>query len=199
MGIVIALGLLVLLVIAPIGFRLRYDSNGFVIGLILGPATLGLYPRKKTAKSKAKSSEQGTANDSSNKESKSTGGSIGDFREIIERVLEFVTDFRRKVLIQNLKLNLTLAGDDPSDLACNYGRAWATLGNLIPLLEQSFNIRKRDLSVNCDFMADKTVVCFYGVAIIPIYRLLQLAGVHGIKILRSYFKLKKLRKGGNAL
>ena len=91
---------------------------------------------------------------------------------------------------------MTLAGDEPDKLAVNYGRAWAALGNLMPHLERTFVIRKRDVDVACDFLAEETLIYARLDATITVARATHLLSRHGIKILKELGELKKLRKGG---
>ena len=129
-------------------------------------------------------------------EKKKSGGSIYDFLPIVDLVLDFIAAFGRKLRVNQLQLKLILAGGDPSDLAVNYGRGWAVLGNLMPLLEKAFVIQKRNLEVECDFLADKTTVLARLDLSITIGRILSLLTIRGIPILRELLKLMKLRKGG---
>jgi hypothetical protein len=103
--------------------------------------------------------------------------------------------FFRKLRIRKLELKLILAGDDPCDLAVNYGKTWAATGSLIPMLEELFVIRKRDVDVSCDFTAEETKV--YAAADITILtgRLLGLAVRYGYQALREYLKILNKRKG----
>ena len=89
-----------------------------------------------------------------------------------------------------------LAGDDPAALAQNYGRAWAALGNLFPLLENAFVIKKRNLEVECDFLADKTTIIVRADLSITVGRIILLLLIRGVPMLREFMKLLKLRKGG---
>ena len=41
-------------------------------------------------------------------------------------------------------------------LASPWSRAWAALGNLIPVLERTVSLGKRDCEVECDFTAQET-------------------------------------------
>ena len=93
-------------------------------------------------------------------------------------------------------MKLILAGGDPSDLAVNYGRGWAALGNLLPLLEKAFVIKKRDLEVECDFLADNMKILARLDLTITIGRIISLLTIRGIPILRELQKILKLRKGG---
>ena len=98
--------------------------------------------------------------------------------------------------MNHLNLRLILGGSDPSDIALNYGKGWAVLGNLMPLLEKAFVIQKRDLEVECDFLADKTTITARIDISITIGRVLSLVIVNGIPILREFLKVMNKRKGG---
>ena len=127
---------------------------------------------------------------------KEKGGSLLDFLPLVKVALNFLGDFRRRLRVNRLELKLILAGGDPCDLAVNYGRAWAAVGNLMPQLERLFVIKKRDVEVECDFTASETLVIARLDLTITLGRLLGLAIVYGIRALREFLKLQKKRKGG---
>ena len=89
-----------------------------------------------------------------------------------------------------------MAGGDPYNLAVNYGRAWAAVGNLLPKLEQWFVIKKRDIEVECDFVAARTTVIAHMDLRITLGRLLAAAVKFAVKALVKFLKIKKKRKGG---
>ena len=72
---------------------------------------------------------------------------VTDFLPLVKVVLQFLDGFRRKLRVNVLELKVVLAADDPCDLAVNYGRAWAAVGNLMPSLERVFVIQKRNIEV----------------------------------------------------
>ena len=111
-------------------------------------------------------------------------------------MLDFIAAFGRRLRLNNLQLKLILGGGDPCDLAVNYGRGWAILGNLLPLLEKAFVIKKRDLEVECDFLADSTTVIARLDLTITIGRIFSLLIIRGIPIVRELLKLMKIIKGG---
>ena len=127
-------------------------------------------------------------------EQKEKGGSLTRFLPLIKLGLRFLGDFRRKLRLDNLYLRLILAGDDPCDLAVNYGRIWAAVGNLMPRLERLFVIKKRDIQVECDFAASETCVVAHLDITITLGRLLALALVYGVRVLIEFLSMK--RKGG---
>ena len=84
-----------------------------------------------------------------------------------------------------------MAGDDPADLAQNYGRAWAALGNLMPLIDRAFVIKKRNLDIRCDFCGEETTVSFAVDLTITVGRIVSLLVVYGIRMLKQFLSLKK--------
>ena len=200
MGRLIGLGIVVLLAVLPLGVRIRYDCDGIAVTVLAGPVRILVFPRpKKEKKKKEKPKPEKKKTDPSEKEppkKEKAGGSLTDFLPLVKLALELLNCFRRKLRVDNLRLKLVLAGDDPCDLAVNYGRAWAALGNLLPRLERVLVIRKRDLNVECDFTADSTVVTAGLDITITLGRLIALAVVYGLRGLKEFLSISKKRKGG---
>ena len=211
MGWLIMLGILLLLAILPVGVRLRYDSDGILVKLIAGPVKIVLFPRPKKEKKDKKNTKKKEDNaeeedlpkppqppkkkkEKRSKEEK--GGSLTDFLPLVQIALDFLGDFRRKLRLNDLYLRLILAANDPCDLAANYGRAWAAVGNLMPQLEKWFVIKKRDVEVECDFEASQTLIVARMDLTITVGRLLAAAVRFAVRALIEYLKIKKKRKGG---
>lgn len=205
MGWLIVLGIAALLAALPLGVRVRYDCDGAAVKVLAGPARIPVFPRPKKEKPKEegkkpaeKKPKQQTRKSAAEASEKKAGGSLTDFLPLVKLALELLNDFRRKLRVDYLELKLVLAGDDPCDLAVNYGRAWAALGNLLPRLERVLVIRKRDLNVECDFTADSTLVTAGLDVTITFGRLMALALRYGIRALKEYLSISKKRKGGAA-
>ena len=200
MGWLIGLGIVILLAVLPLGVRIRYDCDGIAVTVLAGPVRILVFPRpKKEKKKKEKPKPEKKKTAPSEKEppkKEKAGGSLTDFLPLVKLALELLNCFRRKLRVDNLRLKLVLAGDDPCDLAVNYGRAWAALGNLLPRLERVLVIRKRDLNVECDFTADSTVVTAGLDITITLGRLIALAVVYGLRGLKEFLSISKKRKGG---
>lgn len=200
MGWLIALGILVLLAVLPLGVSVRYNSEGVLVRIIAGPVRFTVFPMKKKEKKekpkkKAPSKEKKAAATTPAKK-KESGGSLLDFLPLVRVALDFLGDFRRKLRIHRLELKLILAGDDPCDLATNYGRAWAALGNLWPKLEEWFEIRKRNVEIECDFTASEMLVIARLDLSITLGRLISLAVVYAVRALKEFLNIKNKRKGG---
>ena len=209
MGVWIAAAIVLILAVLPLGVRVRYNSAGLILRVIAGPLKITVFPRKKKPKKQKvkqkKPKEEQNAEPSASEdkppqppeaqpEQKEKGGSIARFLPFIKLGLKFLGDFRRKLRLDNLYVRLILAGDDPCDLAVNYGRVWAAASNLMPQLERLFVIKKRDIQVECDFTAEEISVIAHVDITITLGRLLTLAVVYGIRVLFEFLSMK--RKGG---
>ena len=191
MGLWIAAAVLLALAILPLGIRIRYNEAGFFLKVIVGPIKITVFPRRKKLENRKPrekkpdkehkleqpktSVPEEQQQPDAQPEQQEKGGSLTRFLPLIQLGLEFLGDLRRKLRLDNLYLRLILACDDPCDLAVNYGRTWAAVGNLIPQLERLFVIKKRDIQVECDFTASETRVAAQLDITITLGRLLVLA------------------------
>lgn len=193
MGWLIAVGIFILLALIPIGIRLVYSQQGPMAWLLVGPIRFGLIRKEKQKKKPAGESADTVGQRNTHNK---TGGSLGDFIPLAGQVLKLLNQLRRKLQVDILELKLALAGSDPCDLAVNYGRTWAGIGSLVPFMEQHFNIKKRDIDLQCDFTADKSTVYIRLDISITIGRLIAFIVKHGIGFLRELLKITNKRKGG---
>ena len=225
MGWLITFGILFLLAILPLGVSVRYDEAGAVVKVIAGPVKITLFPRlkkdKKDKKEKKPKKEKKTEPETpaepaqekpvqqpaktdtaaqppakEKKEEKKSGGSITDFLPLVQIALDMLGAFGRRLRVNMLELKLIMAADDPCDLAVNYGRAWAAVGNLMPRLERVFVIQKRNIEVECDFETSQTRIVARLDLTITLGRILATVVVYGIKALIEFLKIKNKRKGG---
>ena len=210
MGWLITLGILLLLAVLPLGVRIRYNSEGILVKVIAGPVKITVYPlpgKKEKEKKKKEPKKTAVAPEEENlpkppqppkekKKKTEKGGSLLDFLPLVQAALDFLGDFRRKLRLDNLYLRLIMAANDPCDLAVNYGRAWAAVGNLLPQLEKWFVIKKRDIEVECDFETSKTLVIAHLDLTITLGRLLAAVVKFAVRALIEYLKIRKKRKGG---
>lgn len=179
------------LAMVPLGVRGIYKKDGVSFSLLIGPFSVLIYPRKKSnpkekrpqqdkrAKQKKKQNIEGD-------KSEKNGGKLTDFLPLIQTALDFLGDFRKKIRVQRLEMLLTLAAEDPADLAMNYGKAWTALGNLLPWIERLFVIGKRDLQVGCDFTANESMLYVRVDATITVGRLVGLLVRYGYRGYKQY-------------
>lgn len=212
MGWLITGGILFLLAVLPLGVRIRYNADGLLVKVILGPVRLTVYPLPQKEKKKKRKTVSEPKTEPKNQtenlpkppqppkaekpkgEMKEASGSLLDFLPLVKLALELLGDFRRKLRLDNLYLRLIMAADDPCDLAVNYGRAWTALGGLMPQLERLFVIKKRDVEVECDFTASETRVIARLDLTITLGRLLALAAVYGVRAAKEFLTIQKKTK-----
>ena len=209
MGWYITFAILFLLAILPLGASILYDEDGPRVRIMAGPVKFQVFPLKKkpqkdksgkkTPKEKKKNKRNKTAAAGKTAESApepKAGGSWTDFLPLVRVALELLNDLRRKLRVDHLKLHLTMAGDDPCDLAVNYGRMNASIATLMTQLERFLAIKKRDVHIDCDFAADETVILARLDLTITLGRILSIAVIYGVRALITFLKIKKQREGG---
>ena len=221
MGWLITIGIFVLLSIIPLGVSVIYDEDGAVVRIIAGFLKIKVFPLpKKEKKPKKSKKEKKTESDSNrqntpageqtpksvktepepkqpaNSEKKKSGGPITDFLPLVKVLLKFLDGFRRKLRVNVLELKVIMAAGDPCDLAVNYGRAWAAVGNLMPRLERVLVIQKRDIEIECDFTVDKTLVLARLDLSITLGRILGLVLAMIARAIVELIKIVMKRKGG---
>lgn len=205
MGWLITLGILILLAILPLGAAVQYHSEGFFLDVIAGPVRIPILPKKKKGpkkenkkkekKKKSKSEKKGKG-EATGEKKKKKGGPITDFLPLVKTVLDLLNSFRKKLRIKRLELKMIMAADDPCDLAINYGRANAAMGNLMPQLERCFVIKKRDVEIECDFEASQTLIIARADITITLGWLLGIVVFYGVRALKQFLQIKNKRKGG---
>jgi len=198
MTLLIVLAVLCCLAFLPLGFRAVYRQDNPGVWLLIGPLKFRVYPGRPKEKTEKQSEKPAKKKDEPEPAS-TRGGSYRDFLPVVRAIIDFLSQFQRKIRVRHLEMKLILAGDDPCDLAVNYGRAWAAVGSLMPQLERLFVIKKRNVEVECDFTSEQTVIFARADVTITLARTLHLLSRQGIKVLKELLKLKKLRKGGAQL
>ena len=205
MGWLITLGILALLAILPLGAAMQYHSDGFFLDVIAGPVRIPILPKKKKdpnkkekkkEKNKKSKTDKKGKGESGGEKKKKKGGPITDFLPLVKTVLDLLNTFRKKLRIKRLDLKLIMAADDPCDLAINYGRANAAMGNLMPQLERCFVIKKRNVEIECDFEAAQTLIIARADVTITLGWLLGIVVFYGVRGLKQFLQIKNKTKGG---
>ena len=211
----------------PVGATAEYSAEGYWVAIKAGPISVRILPKKpKPEKSgkekpkkdkkdrkkqhKAKKEDQQPKEADSDQEEQPKkeflGGKLPMFKELIGLALELQSALRKKLIIKELTLHLTIAGGgwDPAKSAILYGRAWAGIGNLWTVLERVFIIRKQDVWADIDFLTTENRVYAKATATITIGAVFKLAVYYGVRGLKIYLRHRKRnktkkhkQKGGN--
>jgi len=182
MALLIILGVLITIGCIPVGVRAVYDGDAAVYLTVLG-IPIRLYPMKK--KENPEKSKESAAKE----KKKFQVPPRAQLEEYLHLLLEVLGRFRRRLVVRKLTLRAVFGGDDPADAALNYGRAWAAIGVVMPLIEQCFTIRRRDvgaflqegettLSLRAEAYATLTVGRMLHLALLALYRFLKIYRSH---------------------
>lgn len=175
-AVLIILAVLTVLALLPVGAVCLYNGET-VIRLQIGPGKLQLVPAKpKTPKQRQKAEEKAARKKAEKEEKKQEAAakklrkepeqtSPKSLRERVEELVPFARlavqllgTLRRKLLILELTVRVTVAGSDAAKTARICGEAWAAIGAMQPVLLRAFRIGKTDLQVTPDFIGTKTTV-----------------------------------------
>lgn len=219
-GWLIFLGIIAAIAVLPVGASVRYDESGPLVRVLLGPVKILLYPRpekeikpaqkeKKTQKEKPGDQKEDEIPDgppegapSKKLEKPKKGGSLLDFMPLVDVVMDMLSALVGRLRVNYLQVHLILAGDDPADLAINYGRAQAAGATLLAQLNRFLVIKKQDVQIQCDFTSDNTTVLAQVELTITVGRVISWAVSYGVKALMTFLKIKKQQdkqEGGAAL
>lgn len=191
-------GLLVFVLAIPAGVRVRHCQEGFSLSILYGPFEIRLIPSKKKVKkkktgkkrkSKAKTPERPKVK-REKPDSAKKGGSISALMEYVPIVKDLLNGIRIRLYARKVVIYVNLAGDDPCDLALQYGKTAAAVGCVLPFLERFIRIRKRDIQVFCDFTALETTVYLDIALVISPVRLIWLVLRQGVRFLKTFMKQK---------
>ena len=201
MGWLIALGVLVLLALFPIGLGVSYREETLELRVRAAFLSFRLPLQKlldKLTQKKEPEKKEPEAKPRGTPPPKTEKMKLGDLMPLIRLGIRFLGDLRRKLRVDRLECNLILASEDPCDLAVLYGSAWAAAGNIQAQLERYFVIRKRDIRIQCDFTGEKTLFSGRLDLHITLGRIVSLLVCYGVRAIRELLNLKK-RKGGALL
>lgn len=159
----------------PVGLRVIYDKEGLTVKLLIGviPYKLNLTEiNEKKYERRMKLRQKMEENPDYEPRIIRPNGTLREFFPLLDLYLQLLFNKKYKLRVKLLELKLTMANDDPFDLAMNYGKAWAIISGLMPQLERFLNIKKRRLDVGCDFLAEETMIYARADLLIPLARLI---------------------------
>lgn len=150
MVLILILLLLWLVSLVRVGGEVDYTAAGFQVRLRVGPLRFTVYPLKRRRRRPRREKPSKPAPKPAEEE-RTGGGSLALLRELLPLIAEAAGRLRRKLRVDWLDLELVLAAGDPAAAALAFGGANAALGMILPLLEQNFTIRRRDIRTAVDF------------------------------------------------
>ena len=185
-GLLITLGVLLAIGCIPLGVCAKFEEALTVSLTVLG-IPISLYPTKKKQDATQKKEKP------AKEKKKFSLPPKAALEEYLRLLLDLLGDLRRKILLRKLKLHAVFGGHDEADAALNYGKAWAAIGVVMPLLEACFRIRKRD--VGAFLSKDEKAIRLYAeaCATLTVGQILHLA-IHALVRFLKIYKTNKPEK-----
>lgn len=159
-----AVVLLILLGQLRLGCRGEYRADGCFLWLRFGGWKIQVYPRgrkeQKQQKEKQKPQKQPPKSGQENEQPliQRVGGALVYAEELVPVLLKAAGQFKKKLCVDQLVIEVTAGAEDPGDAAMAYGRANAALGALWYGLTQTFCVEDGNARVRVDFEARETTI-----------------------------------------
>ena len=194
----IVLLVLVLLSFVRLGAQVEYAASGVTVRVKTGPFLLTVFPRRgngtKAGSARKKRKKHGAAA----KEPAPKGGSVALVKKFLPLIAEAAGRMKRKIRIDVLRLDLTVAAADPAAAAMAFGGANAFLGMIWPLIEQNFNVQQRCIRTRVDFQAQRPTVVLFAQLTLSIGTALHMGIRLTVRFLRLFAEYKAEHKTGAA-
>lgn len=191
--------LLVLLCISfiRVGSAVDYSAGGLTVRVLAGPLRVTVFPLSERKRKRPPKEKWEKPKRELGPEEKAHGGSLALVKEFLPLVADAAGHLRRKIRVDRLDMDLTVAAPDPALAAIAFGGANAALGMLAPLLENAFQIKERNLRTAVDFDAKAPVVAIRAALTLTIGQGAVFAFHFGVRTLKILMAHKK-RQGARA-
>ena len=163
------------LAVLPVGLRVIYDKDGLTAKLLVWffPYKLNITEiNEKSFERRMKTKKMMEENPDYQPPIIHPNGTLREFFPLLDLYLQLLFNKKYKLRVKLLELKLTMANDDPFDLAMNYGKAQMIIAGLLPQLERIFNIEKKEIDIACDFLAEETMLYARADLRMPLARLI---------------------------
>ena len=147
LALAIVAAVIILIALLRFGVIVEYGEDGFHLWAKAGFLKFKLLDddkEKKPKKKKEKPKKERNLKDM-------MPGSLSEFTDAIKTVLNTLGRLKRRLLIKQLTLYYTSAGEDPANTAIQFGAANAVFGALIPKIKKHFRVKHLDLKTWFDF------------------------------------------------
>lgn len=195
----IILAVLILLGLLRVGGMAEYSEDGLSVAAYIGWIPVHIYPppeRKaadKQTEKRAKKKKEKKKKAGEKQEKKP--GNLKFLLKLIRPALKALGRFRRRIRIDRLYIRFIAAvEDDPARAAVLFGGASAGLGMLLPLLDNHFRLKKRDIQTSVDFQAAQPKIYLTAKLSLAVWEGMYIAFGLLIDVLKAYFATHKQGK-----
>ena len=190
-----------------VGGRVRYGAAGLFVFVLAGPLKIQVLPAKpkeeKPKKKKPKKEKKSKEKKPKEKKPKPEGrpGTLSRLMQLLPVVGEVCGALKRKIRIDDLKIELIWGGSDAAAVALGYGQANAALGMLWPLIDNNFKVKRHSFQIGMDYERPQPMVELEAALTYTIGQIVALGVRYGVKALiiwvRSGRPVKKRQEAMN--
>ena len=186
-----------------VGGRVRYGEAGLFVFVLAGPLKIQVLPGK--PKEEKPKEEKKPKKEEKPKEKKPKSedrpGALSRLMQLLPVVGQVCGALKRKIRIDDLKLDLIWGGSDPAAVAIGYGQANAALGMLWPLIDNNFKVKRHSFQIGMDYERTQPMVELEAALTYTIGQIVALGVRYGVKALiiwvRSGRPVKKRQEAMN--
>ena len=145
------LAVVVILLFIRIGLVVEYIDRGLIADFKIGPFHIRIAPKedkeKKTAKSRKRKAKKAPEKPAEDKKA----GRVSDLKQILHYLTRAFDRLGKRPRIDEITVHYMAAGNDPVAVALSFGGVSAGMGMITSVLEQNFDIKKRDFKSSFNF------------------------------------------------
>lgn len=175
-----------------LGGEAEYSSAGLFVKVRAGWFRFPVFPLKREKKKKPpkvkKKNPKPPKSDVLEEPVPKSGGSLALVKQVLPIVCEAAGELKRKIRIDRLYLDLTVATADAAGTAMAYGYANMALGMIWPVLEQNFEVKDPQIHTGVDFAAKSPTVYIIAAFSARLGQLVSFGLRFGWKFLRIYWR-----------
>lgn len=183
---------LFLLSLVRLGAWVEYSEPGLLVKIKLGPLRVQVLPRKpKKKREKKPEPELPTP------QPQKRGGSLDLVKQLLPTIAEAAGRLKRKIRIDDFRMDLLWSSPDPAACALGFGAANAAVGMIWPLIEQNFKVKDRRIRTAVDFDLGKPTVYLLVCATLTIGQAVAFGIWAAIRLLSAYRHIRPTQKKEN--
>jgi hypothetical protein len=177
------LAFLILICLIRVKLIAVYGEDGFVIDAYIGPLLKKILPsgkiKKKDRKKKKEKVREGVVK----------AGRLESLKNQLPSLNQALARLKRRLLIKELTIHYMAAGTDPAAAALYFGAASVGYGMILPLLENTFRIKKRDLRATVNFEVTEPYIYVKAALSLAVWEVVYVA----FGVIKNMFKSENMK------
>ena len=188
--------LLFLVGLIRLGGGAEYSAEGMKAHVRVGPFRFQVFPGKEKGGKKEREKKPKKKKPPKEKEGPKPklGGPVELVKAFLPLVCEAAGELKRRIRIDELRLDYTAGGRDAAQTAMTFGGSNAAVGAILPLVQQNFDLKEYRVRTAMDFNAKGPTIYLYAAFSARLGQLVSFGLRFGWKFLMAYRKQKNMKK-----